>query len=136
MHDAFSDIGLKNEYADALGAMRKALKIRNEFSHCHWMDLSSPPAQQPGLFYVRLGESALPSDSFKYEWHHAEIGLLKEMEEYCFYARLCLIHLDFEWDLRKGTARNNSVPMPKKRPPPKPHIVTNPHTLALLPRGL
>jgi hypothetical protein len=43
--------GLKEQFADALDAIRKCKDIRNSLSHCHWASLKHglPP---DGLFYV------------------------------------------------------------------------------------
>jgi len=134
--DDYANAGFKAPYADALGAMRGALKLRNAFAHSHWVALNVEPYNVHGLFYVALGESALPSESFTYEWMHAEINLLKQMEGYCAYARQALMYLDAEWQAKRSGKPNLVVPKAKKRQPPTPRIVVDPNTLKWLPKSL
>jgi hypothetical protein len=129
--------GLKAEYADALGAIRQSLKMRNSLAHSHWVAVGLTPSYEThGLFYVALGDAALPAERFEYKWMHAEITLLKEMESFCGYARQALMYLEWEWGIRKGTRGHNAIPKPKKRQPPTPRIVEDPDVLRRLPKSL
>ena len=129
--------GLKAEYADALGAIRQSLKIRNSLAHSHWADVALAPSFETyALFYVALGDAALPAEKFEYKWMHAEINLLKEMEGYCGYARQSLMYLQWEWQIRKGTRPHNAIPKPTKQQPPTSRIANDPDTLSRLPKSL
>ena len=66
---------------------------------------------------------------------HAEITLLKEMEGYCGYARQGLMHLQWEWEIRKGTRAHNAIPKPTKQQPPIPRTVEDPDILRRLPKS-
>jgi hypothetical protein len=136
MASDYEGAGLKAVYADALGAIRQSLKMRNSLAHSHWADLALAPSYETySLFYVALGDAALAAESFEYKWMQAEITLLKEMEGYCGYARQALMYLQWEWEIRKGTRAHNAIPKPTKQKPPIPRTAEDPDILRRLPKS-
>lgn len=101
------------EYADMLGAMRHCLKIRNQFTHCHWAD-----HQEGGLFFTNLENAAFAIKGFEYDWLHVDLALLESHESYFIYATQCLWHLPAVLYVGSGKLSSHTFPMPPKRPQP------------------
>ena len=53
MRPVFAAAQLGSQYAQAIGAIRQCLKIRNELAHCHWAD-----DPRNGLYALNLQTSA------------------------------------------------------------------------------
>lgn len=134
MADAYEGAGLKAQYADALGATRQCLRIRNRFSHCHWASLKNE-----GLFLTELGEAALAgAGPLTYSWRHVTLTHLEECDEYFNYAHRCFWYIEAQFQKAHGRAPSSSFvfPMPAKRQPPPELSPPAPDILALLPRAL
>lgn len=95
MRPKFSEVGLQNEFGEALGALRFAVSVRNQYAHCHWGDHAGM-----GLYFTNLEDAARKANSFEYEWHLAPLQLLKSQEIYFSYARIWLFYLEQEYALR------------------------------------
>jgi hypothetical protein len=126
MRDTFKASGLASEYADAIGAMRWCIKVRNQYSHCQWGD--SPG--YAGIFFTQLVDSAKASEGFEYWFRHVDDGLLMEQLEYFEYAADCLVFLNFDLLRRQEKLEGHNAPMPLKRQQPNLH---NPPALHIPP---
>lgn len=126
--------GLKEQFADALDAIRECRDIRNSLSHCHWASLKHG-LPSDGLFYVSLERSAAASTgSIVYQWQHASLERLQEFEAYYKYATDCLWHVQGRIAAVRGQPQPLSFVMPAKRKPPPKFVPAPPDSLALLPK--
>jgi hypothetical protein len=116
MRGKFKAVGLANEYADIMGAVRYCVVLRNHYAHCHWADDINA-----GVFFTRLDDPAKASESFAYTWKHIDLSLLTAQWAFMQYAADGLDFLNFEYLLRIGKKRHNAFPMPAKLSQPKPH---------------
>lgn len=91
MRDAFADVGLTEDYAEGMGAVRFCIKIRNQFAHCHWADYETA-----GLFFTDLQDPARTPADFQHYWDHIDEPLAISMENYFEYAQQCLRYLEYE----------------------------------------
>ena len=78
--------GLKDEFAGAIVAMRACKDIRNQFAHCTWASLTGGH-KSDGLFFTNLEDAAKQPGNIVYQWQHANVPRLKQMEGYFAYTR-------------------------------------------------
>jgi hypothetical protein len=117
MRKAYKTRELEPEYADAIGAVRWCVKVRNQYAHCHWGD---DPGTE-GVFFTELGEPAKASEGFEYWFRHVDYALLAEQIAYFDYAGDCLSYVNFEYITRQGKIPGHTALMPSKRAPPSLH---------------
>ncbi|HEY5237707.1 MAG TPA: hypothetical protein VIJ62_04940 [Rhizomicrobium sp.] len=118
MVKAFERESLKAEYADAIGATRFCLKLRNQFAHCHWAD---DPRTEKGVYFATLQESADNKEQFNYWFVHIDDPLLDEQWSYMQYAAECLDYINAEYLYRTKKTEAHAFLSPAKRTPPRLH---------------
>jgi len=113
----FHELSINTDFEMAIGAMHHCLKIRNQYSHCHWY-LSAKT-----LIFVDLEEAAKKHTAItvttSFTTHVLTLELLKQQEAYFDYAAGYLYWLDQEANAKRGTIKKNDYPKPKQlaRPP-------------------
>lgn len=124
MRDAYFAAGLRNEYAQALGAVRFCIKTRNQFAHCYWGDDHSA-----GLFFTDLQGPAKASEGFDYYWYHIDGALALMLQEYFEYTLEILRFTELEFvkltknpDLQNAFVRKPILKQPPLHNPPETHI--------------
>jgi len=110
--------GLEAPYADAIGALRHCLKIRNQYAHCHYA-----VSAMLGLCLTDLEENAQGAGDFEFsfDWHHVSLELLQEQQAYFEYAKRCLDFIHGEFRVKAGMASAHEHAMPSKMPQPLLH---------------
>ena len=111
MQPAFRAVGMANEQAKALTAVRYCVRIRNQYAHCNW---GNKPA---GLCFADLQKSAKWGIMVPH-WRHIDVPLLAAQEAYFGHARHLLFYLEHELAVRRGNACN---PTPFQFPQKVPH---------------
>jgi hypothetical protein len=122
MRTRFKEIGIAPQYADAIGAVRWCLQIRNQYAHCQWGH--DPSA---GLFFTNLQEPSKASETFDFWWRHVDVSLLQLQESYFEYTRDCFLFLEDRFIMATKNARPPVAPMPPKRAQPKLHNPLDQH---------
>jgi hypothetical protein len=119
----FADVGLQNDFADALGAIRHCLKIRNQFAHCHWGQ------SKGGLRFISLQDEADRAEGFAGldwgEWSYSGAALLAEQEAYFAYTYNQFEFITAEFQVRRGQRQPHDVPKPTRPQPPNLHMPTD-----------
>ena len=111
MQPAFRAVGMANEQAKALTAVRYCVRIRNQYAHCNW---GNKPA---GLCFADLQKSA-KGEEWSPDWRHIDVPLLAAQEAYFGHARHLLFYLEHELAVRRGTLQSNPFPVPPEAAPP------------------
>jgi hypothetical protein len=111
-----SATGVGDEFAEALAAMRVCKDIRNGFAHCHWVSEKHNPVCD-GLFFVNVEDWA-KSPGGAFQWQHASLPRLQELEVYFKYTHECLQHVLKAISTQRGQPHMGACPMPPKRPAP------------------
>jgi len=127
MREAFVNVGLKEDYEEALLAVLHCLSIRNHYAHSHWA-----PAQD-GLFFAKLEDSAKRESGFDADQKHVDLVLLQAQETYFDYARSMLLFLQAEFQIKSGNTKHWSAPRPPKLDPPNLHNPASQHIPHWLP---
>lgn len=130
--DAMQAAGLKDQFADTIGGMRVCVQFRNMFAHCHWGSLKHGLASD-GLFFVSLDRAAQSGSTIRYEWQHASMPWLQQVEAYFDYTARCLWHVEDKLGSFLGRPASQAFPMPAKRKPPPTTMAASPQAKALLP---
>lgn len=113
MRNKYKAVGLENQYADAIGAVRYCRKIRNQFAHCHWIHNS-----KRGLAFMNLEAAAETFARPVIKFRPVNVSLLQEHEEYFCYALDCLKFLDHEILKLRDQSKDHQHVMPQKRSQP------------------
>jgi len=113
----FGPSDLSADYQAMISAVRRCLRIRNQYAHCNWADHWN----SPGVFFADLQESAAAAEGFEHEWKHVDVALLTEQEAFFSYTLDWLYYLDTSMAVRKGKLRSHAFPKPTERAPPQPH---------------
>ena len=116
----YTHIGLEAPYADAIGAIRHCLKIRNQFAHCHW----GIDRVTLGLIFTDLEENAQGASDFTFEstWRSIDLTLLRDHETYFEYTMKCLEFIHAEFRVRAKMVNPAIVRIqPQKIPAPPLH---------------
>lgn len=112
----YTYLGLEGPYAEALGAIRHCLKIRNQFAHCHW---GTDP--YVGLIFTDLEKNAEGAGDFTFvsTWQRINLALLQEHENYFEYTMQCLdfIHGEFRVRAKMASSHNHVRPSVIPQPP-------------------
>jgi hypothetical protein len=107
----YTYLGLEAPYADAIGAIRHCLKIRNQFAHCHW---GTDP--YIGLIFTDLEENARGVGDFTFDstWRSIDLALLQLQEAYFEYTMRCLEFIHGEFRVRAKMASSHPHAKPTK----------------------
>jgi hypothetical protein len=122
MRHKYDQVGLKSDYAEAIGAVKFCVKARNQFAHCHWAD-----DVYAGLFFANLRETVKSEGSVEHVWFHVDEPLAEELLSYFEYTINLLRFLEKEYLVRVRKALYSlEKPKRRKRPdlhnPPEQHI--------------
>lgn len=124
--------GVGDEFAEAIAAMRVCKDIRNGFAHCHWVSEKHNP-ECDGLFFVNVEDWA-KSPGVAFQWQHASLPRLQELEAYFKYTHECLWHVLTAISTQRGQPFMGDRPMPSKRQPPALTSPVSPEAAAILAR--
>jgi hypothetical protein len=122
--------GVGDEFAEAITAMRVCKDIRNGFAHCHWAS-EKHNLKTDGLYFVNVEDWA-KSPGIAFQWQHASLPRLQELEAYYKYTHECLLHVLAAISTQRGQPHLGYCPMPSKRPAPAPTAPVSPEAAALL----
>ena len=116
----YSKFGLETEFSMAIGAIRHALKIRNQYAHCIWHRI------QGRLYFIALEELANSNnpvlDLGNVRVKEINADLLKQQEVWFLYADAWLAWVNFEGRHLIKQMAPNPLPKPKQLKPPLLHI--------------
>lgn len=125
MRPAFEAVGLTDEYAEFIGAMRTCKNIRNQYAHCHWIsdekaglwfgDLDAPAKTATGPVSIIFQCIALPE--------------LRLQEAYFAYAAAWAERLALRHEELAGRPSNPAPPAPQRVQPPPRHSPPGEHPL-------
>jgi hypothetical protein len=117
MRAFYKKAGLESAYANAIGAVRHCIKIRNEHAHCHWSDYPN----YDGLYFTELQDPARSAEDFEYWFLHVNLALLNEQKRFFDYAADYLRFLEYRNQVRTGKMPDGVIQEPTKRAPPSLH---------------
>ena len=117
---AYRNLGLENQFSEAIAAVQFCRRIRNQFAHCHWHnDLTGK------LSFVRLTEIAgnnIEADLSNLTIHYVDVPLLELQETYFKFASRWLTYLNFEARKLAGSVATHPFEAPKKIDRPELYI--------------
>jgi hypothetical protein len=108
--------GVRDEFEEGIAAMRECKGIRNGFAHCHWAS-EKHNLKTDGLYFVNVEDWA-KSPGIAFQWQHASLQRLQELEAYYKYTHECLLHVLAAISTQRGQPYLGNCPMPSKRPAP------------------
>jgi len=114
----YCEVGLESEYADAIGAVRFCVKVRNQFGHCHWAD-----DVHAGVFFANFQETAKSEDNPEQDWFHIDCDLAGDLLAYFEHTFKSLHFLEIEYLVRsgRGSFQSNFLLKPQKCKQPRLH---------------
>jgi hypothetical protein len=126
--------GVGDEFAEAIAAMRVCKDIRNGFAHCYWISEKYIPECPAGLFFVDVEAWAKSPTPIGFQWQHAGLPRLQELEAYFKYTHECLQHVLAAISTQRGQPFMGKCPMPSKRPAPALSCPVSPEAAVILAR--
>lgn len=118
MRTPLDELSLGSQFADAIGAIRHCLNIRNQYAHCHWGKYKNKE-----LYFVNLeNEVSGPQKKTALTYMKVSLALLGEQEDYFSYTQDCFWFLTFEVGRLRGSIKRHPLSMPPKRKQPRLHI--------------
>ena len=126
--------GVGDEFAEAVAAMRVCKDIRNGFAHCHWVSEKYLPDRPAGLYFVDVEAWAKSPTPIGFQWQHASLPRLQELEAYFKYTHECLQHVLAVISTQRGQPFMGECPMPSKRPAPALTSPVSPEAAVILAR--
>jgi len=112
-------ISLDTQFGMAVGAIRYCLKIRNQYSHCHWFD------DNGRLAFVNLEEIAKQNEKADIQYlttHYLSPELLQLQDDYYLYTNNLMTWLGHEARLRTKKTQLNPFPVPAQLTQPALYI--------------
>jgi hypothetical protein len=106
---------LHSTYEAMLGAIRHCKKIRNQYSHCHWID------RDEVVYFVDLEPPVKRETGIPLAFLPVTKGLLEDQEMFFCYCSDLLTYLQKEYDLRLGRLQNHPWRVPTVLEPPALH---------------
>ena len=118
MRGPYAEAALETEYAEAIGAARGCLKLRNQYAHRHWV------ATRTGLWFTNLEDAATSSSGAlpRLPLRRLSVELLRDQEAYFAYAMDCLLFLEGELKVRRRQIPSSPFEMPPKMQRPAQYI--------------
>lgn len=113
---AFRALNLETQFVDTVGGLQHCRKIRNQFSHCNWLDDNTGD-----LAFVNLEEIAKQhtvAEISSLTTRHVTVALLQEHEEFFGFISDCLAFLNYEAQRLAGRLSSHPFSMPPKMQPP------------------
>jgi hypothetical protein len=109
-------LGLGDQFAEAILAMRYSLKIRNKFAHSYWHN------PLDGLCYVALEDLAEANDKVTdlsgAAFFYLDIALLERHQAYFRYTDALLAFVNFEGQRLAGKLPSYTLRQPARFEPP------------------
>jgi hypothetical protein len=99
---AIINLGYKNEYAEAYGALNFCQNVRNQYAHCQFGH-----SQNGGVMFTKT-EGSFSANGITPNWKGLTLALLKEQEAYFVYTRSLLMFLEDQ--IPYAIAKRNSAP--------------------------
>lgn len=87
--DAFAELGLSREYARTHKAVRFCLKVRNQWAHSQWGDLSPH-----GLAFTKTDGDVFARPLKRTVWNSITADLLRKQEAFFEYTRHCILTVE------------------------------------------
>ncbi len=116
----YRQFGLGTQFEMAIAAIRYCLKIRNQYSHCHWH------AYDERLCFVVLEKIAVTNSTLSglddLTFHFLDANLLTDQETYFRYTERCFTYLNYQGRAQTGKIPSNPFPWPKIQKPPRLYI--------------
>ena len=125
-HQEYSKLGMQDQFAEAIAAMRYSLKIRNKFTHSYWHN------PLDGLCYVSLEDLAETNDKVLdlagLDFFYLDITLLERHQAYFRYTEGLLAFVNFEGRRLAGKLKAHTWRRPARLEPPPLYIRKVAHT--------
>lgn len=113
----FKAVGLTQDFAEAIAAMRHCLKIRNQYAHCYWTDDFGR-----SLGFVKLETTAEKNTRIDNVYHikasDIDLPTLQAQESYFRYTFAVFDALRSEYKVKTGKLSKSAFAIPKKEPQP------------------
>lgn len=112
MRRRYQEVGLGEDYGEAIGAMRHCLRIRNQYAHCQWVR-----NLDRGLCFVDVEEIARAApevDLALVTQKNVPLDLLREQEAFFAYAQAMLGFVNYGYRAAIGTMSANPMQHPLK----------------------
>jgi hypothetical protein len=116
---------LGNEYYTIKKAVDYCLKLRNQFSHCNWVD--DPNVVNSGILFIDLEEAFEDFQDDELHWKPIDRTILTIQEEFFVYTLESLRWLNRELMTRHGILSENNWPKPPVLEPPPLHTRLSQH---------
>lgn len=97
--EPYRDANLGTPFEEAIGAVRHCLKIRNQFSHCYWIDDFGRCLGFVGL-ETTARKNARVENVHHIQASDIDLDTLQDQEAYFVYTRDCLRYLEAEFRAR------------------------------------
>ena len=121
MRTPLKRFGLEPLFAELKPAIKRCLKIRNQYAHCQWANSDN------GLFFVDLDETALKFEGFEQRHLHIDVPLLNLQEEFFVATRMFLLYFEHELQLKKHPEWKHHRSKPAMPPEPSLHNPEDQH---------
>lgn len=112
-HEPYTDMGLGQNFEDAIGAIRYCLKIRNQYAHCYWTDNHGRH-----LGFVKLEDTAKADDPvyalYTTKASDIDFATLQTQEAYFVNTKDWLTYLVSEFKHKAGRSTAKPLTIPKK----------------------
>jgi hypothetical protein len=109
----YDDLQLGTQFSMAIGAMRRCLRIRNQYAHCAWWNDNSGKLAFANLEDVAKG-NALLKDLRSLPTYHVDVTLVSDQENYFVYVDRLLAWVNYEGRVKAGTLRSNGLTAPSQ----------------------
>lgn len=125
LRPVLTELKLKGQYMQWLGAIRHCKRIRNQFAHCAWL------AEHGRLYLADFEESANSAEGVTgLQFHGVDLPLLEEQHSFFLYTLDVSLHLLAELRYRMDRRRRHKLLPVKSRAVPSLH---NPPHLQIIP---
>jgi hypothetical protein len=110
-------LGLEADFDLAIGAIRHALRIRNQYAHWTWWDDNSGQLAIANLEDLAKDPNPV-SDLARLRVHHVDMPLLQAQLEFFVYVDLSILWMNYEGRYLKGKLKHRFGPKPTPMVPP------------------
>lgn len=105
----YEEIGLKDEYTEAPGAMRWCRTVRNQYAHCHWA-----VNKEGRILFTNMEYPAKKATGeITFRMYPVDKTLLFSQENYCYYTLAWLYFLEHELKKLRGTIPSHDAAKPQ-----------------------
>jgi hypothetical protein len=113
--------GLETQFSEAIGGVRRCLKIRNQFAHCNWHDDNTGRLSFIDMQEIAEGNAVI-ADLSHLTLRYLDVPLLLQQEAFFAYVANLLVFLNFEGQKLAGRISSHPYAAPPKVPPPPPYL--------------